>query len=180
MKFQLSGNLIGLQRSVNLMEFYNLTAEEDEHPHNIYIKELEDHHKVNGHEIEMPDITKPLKTRKVNIGSEVEPKYAIIGDYWDEDTVSKIKKLLHEYQELFPTNFSDMKGILGDLGVMKIPLNPYVNPVKQRSYRLNPKYKKKVKEELDKMLKARIIEHVKESEWVSPMVVQEKKEKMEI
>ena len=73
-----------------------------------------------------------------------------------------------------------MKGILGDIGVIKIPLKPNAKPVKQRPYRLNPKYKEKVRMELDKMLTVGIIEPVEESEWVSPMVVQEKKTKGEI
>lgn len=37
-----------------------------------------------------------------------------------------------------------------------------------------------VKEELDKILVAGIIKHVEESEWVSPMILQEKKTKGEI
>ena len=37
------------------------------------------------------------------------PKYATIGDYWDEEMVSKVTELLHEYQGLFPTKFSEMK-----------------------------------------------------------------------
>ena len=45
---------------------------------------------------------------------------------------------------------------------------------------MNPKYKKKVKEEIDKMLAAGIIEPIEQSDWVSPMVVQEKKTKGEI
>ena len=94
--------------------------------------------------------------------------------------VSKVTQLLHEYQDLFPTKFSEMKGILGDIGVIKIPLKPDAKPVKQRPYRLNPKYKEKVRMELDKMLAVGIIEPVEESEWVSPMVVQEKKTKGEI
>lgn len=73
-----------------------------------------------------------------------------------------------------------MKGILRDLGVMRIPLKPNAKFVKKRPYRMNPKYKEKVKEELDKMLTAGIIKPVKEYECVSPMVVQEKKEKGEI
>lgn len=68
-----------------------------------------------------------------------------------------------------------LKGILGDLGVMKITLKPDAKPVKQRPYRLNPKYKAKVREELDKMLVAGIIELVEESNLVSPMVMKEKK-----
>jgi hypothetical protein len=68
-----------------------------------------------------------------------------------------------------------MKGIAGELGEMKIPLKPGTKPVKQRPYRLNPRYKEKVKEEIDCMLKAGVIELVEESEWISPMVVQDKK-----
>ena len=52
--------------------------------------------------------------------------------------MEKITDLLHEFQYLFLIKFSEMKGILGDLGEMEIPLNPYVKPVQQRSYRLNP------------------------------------------
>ena len=73
-----------------------------------------------------------------------------------------------------------MRGIVGDLGVMRIPLKEDARPVKQRPYRLNPRYKEKVKDEIDKMLVAGIIELVEESEWVSPMVVQEKKTKGDI
>jgi hypothetical protein len=58
---------------------------------------------------------------------------------------------------------------------MRIPLKPGAKPVKKRPYRLNPKYKEKVKIELDRMLKAGIIEPIEESEWISPMVVQDKK-----
>ena len=83
--------------------------------------------------------------------------------------------MLHEFQYLFPTNFSEMKGILGDLGEMKIPLNPYAKLVRQRLCRLNPQYKERVKVELGRMLDAKIIELVKESEWINPLVVQDKK-----
>ena len=48
----------------------------------------------------------------------------------------------------FPTKFSYMKGIIGDLGEMKIPLNLDAKPVKQQPYRMNLRYKEKVKIEL--------------------------------
>ena len=76
--------------------------------------------------------------------------------------------------------FTEMKGILGDLGVMRIPLKAYAKPVKNCPYRLNPRYKEKVRQEMDKMIIAGIIEPVEESEWVGPMVVQDKKTKGEI
>ena len=44
---------------------------------------------------------------------------------------------------------------------------------------MNPRYKKKVKEEFDKMVFAGIIEPIEESDWVIPMVVHNKKTKGE-
>jgi hypothetical protein len=63
------------------------------------------------------------------------------GYYWDDATIDKITKLLHEYPDLFPTKFTEMKGIKGPMGEMKTPLKLDARPVKQRPYRLNPKYK---------------------------------------
>jgi hypothetical protein len=68
-----------------------------------------------------------------------------------------------------------MKGIKGSMGEMNIPLKRDARPVKQRPYRLNPKYNKKFRIDLDKMMEAGIIELVEESKWISPMVVQDKK-----
>lgn len=100
---------------------------------------------------------------------------ATIGDYWDEETISQVVDLLKEYQDVFPTSFSEMKGIAGELGEMHIQLKPDAKPMEKRPYRLNPKYKEKVKQHLDKMLATGIIIPVQESEWISPMVVQDKK-----
>ena len=44
--------------------------------------------------------------------------------------MEKITDMLHEFQDLFSTKFSEMKGILGDLGEMKISLKPYVKPIR--------------------------------------------------
>ena len=63
---------------------------------------------------------------------------------------------------------------------MRILLKEGAKTVKQRPYRLNPKYKKKVQNELDKMLVVGIIDPIEEIEWASPMVVQDKKTKGEI
>jgi len=121
-----------------------------------------------------------VNTKQVNIGTEAKPKFSKIEDYWDDTTVDKVAELLLKYQDLFPTKFTYFKGIIRDLGVMNIMLKPNKKLVKQRPYRLNPKYKEKVHVELDKMLVVGIIEPVEESDWVSPMGVQEKKQKDEM
>jgi hypothetical protein len=86
-----------------------------------------------------------------------------------------VANLLQEYHDLFPTTFSKMKGIEGDLGEMKIPLKPGAKPIRQRPYRMNSQYKEKVKAELDRMLVVGIIEPIEEYEWIIQMVVQDEK-----
>lgn len=44
----------------------------------------------------------------------------IVGDYWDEETISQVVELLKEYKDIFPSVFLAMKGIAGDLREMKI------------------------------------------------------------
>jgi hypothetical protein len=112
---------------------------------------------MEGLGVELPFIGQPIKIKKFNIGTEETPKIANVGDYWDVATIDKITELLHEYQDLFPTKFIDMKGIKCPMGEIRIPLKPGAKPVKQRPYRLNPNNKEKVKIELDRMLEAGII-----------------------
>jgi hypothetical protein len=50
---------------------------------------------------------------KVNIGIVENPKIAIMGDYWDNQTVERITELLREYNDFFPPNFLEMKGLAG-------------------------------------------------------------------
>lgn len=121
------------------------------------------------------DYNGPIKTKKHNICTEELPKMTIIGDYWDKEMIAQVVDLLKEYEDLFPRIFSEMKGIAGSLGAMKIQLKLDAKPVKRRPYWLNPKYKEKVHKELDLMFDAGIIVPVEEVDWISPMVVQSKK-----
>jgi hypothetical protein len=139
---------------------YNIISDEDDDPRNVKILETKGQQDIEGPGIELPFVGKPIKIKKVNIGTEKTPKLENAGDYWDDATIGKITKLLHEYKDLFPTKFADMKSIKGPMGEMKIPLKEYARPSKQRPYRLNPKYKQKVKIELDRMLEVGIIERV--------------------
>jgi hypothetical protein len=122
---------------------YNINVDEDNDPRKVKIAETKGQRDIEGPRVEIPFIGQLIKIKKVNIGTKQTPKLANVGDYWDASTIDKITELLHEYRDLFPTKFTDMKGIKGPMGEMKIPLKPDARPVKQRPYRLNPKYKKK-------------------------------------
>jgi hypothetical protein len=131
---------------------------------------------VEGPYLESKVFVAPIKVKKFNIGTNDNPKMESIGDNWDEKIVERVTELLREYSDLFPTNFTHMKGITWELGEIKIPLKHEATLVKKRPYILNPVYKQKVKVDIARMLEVGIIELVEESDWISPMVVQEKKQ----
>ena len=64
----------------------------------------------------------PLKIKQVHIRSSKNPNFTNVQNYSHVEAVAKITDLLQEYQTLFPTNFSERRGIVGDLEEMKIPL----------------------------------------------------------
>jgi hypothetical protein len=109
---------------------YYINADEDDDPRNVNITKTKGQRHVEGPGVELPFIGQPIKIKKVNIGTEQAPNLSNVGDYWDNSTIAKITELLHEYQDLFPTKFTDMKGIKGPMGEMKIPLKLDARPVK--------------------------------------------------
>jgi hypothetical protein len=96
-----------------------------------HIEEVEGEKDVEGPPLESEVISTPIKIKKVNIGTIEQCKMVSIGDYWDKQTLESIIELLCQYNDLFPTTFIEMKGIVGELGEMNIPLRPDARPIKQ-------------------------------------------------
>ena len=63
------------------MACYNMAGEPDDDPTNINIPESEGTREVKGSGISSDQFLKPLKIKKVNIGSPENPKFTNIGDY---------------------------------------------------------------------------------------------------
>ena len=116
-----------------------------------------------------------IKIKEINIAKEGDPKMARIGDYWSEQQTTEIVDLLKEYQDVFARDYKDLKGLVEEMGEMKIDLLPDATPVKKRPYKLAHKYKEIVKTKIDNMLTTRIKYHVDQSKWASRIVVQLKK-----
>ena len=98
-----------------------------------------------------------MKLQKFNISTKDKPKMEAIKDYWDEQMVYEVTSLLKEHGDLFPKIFTELKGIDGYLGEIKIVLKANSKLDKHRWYRLNPRVKQKVKKEIDLMLSTCLI-----------------------
>ena len=68
-----------------------------------------------------------------------------IGDYWSEEQTTKIVNLLKEFQDVFTRDYKYLKGLVHEMGEMKIDIKPDLRPIKKRPYKLAHKYKEIVK-----------------------------------
>jgi hypothetical protein len=84
-------------------------------------------------------------------------------------------RIVKDYSDVFAWAPTDLEGIPAELGEHAIDLQEGAVPLRQRQYRLNPRYSLMVKEEIDRLLEAGFIYPVNNSEWVSPIVVVPKK-----
>uniref|UniRef100_A0A2N9IIB9 Uncharacterized protein n=1 Tax=Fagus sylvatica TaxID=28930 RepID=A0A2N9IIB9_FAGSY len=84
--------------------------------------------------------------------------------------------LLREFHEIFAWSYQDMPGLDTDIVVHKIPLKPECKPVKQALRRMKPEVILKIKEEVEKQLKAGFLSTVTYSDWVANIVPVPKKD----
>ena len=72
-----------------------------------------------------------IKTREVDISNDDRPKIEKIGDYWSEAQTAEITNPMKEFQDVFVRDYKDLKGLLHEMGEMKIDVKPDVRPVKK-------------------------------------------------
>lgn len=72
---------------------------------------------------------------------------------------------------MFAWSYKDLKDVPPKIKMRHIDLIEVAKPVKQSPYRMNPKYKKRVKVELDKVLELGYINEIDYSDWLSPVAV---------
>ena len=68
---------------------------DEEYLRHLEIKETEGDCEIHGPELQIPDAAKPLKIKKVNIGSKEHPKFSNVGDYWGNETISKVMGMFY-------------------------------------------------------------------------------------
>jgi hypothetical protein len=110
----------------------------------------------------------PLKLQKFNIGSVENHKIASIGYYWDGKTMNEVHSLLWEYEDLFLKKFSELKGIKGSMGEMKIGLKLGSRPMKHRQYRINLRIKRRSRKKWKKFLWQDLFSQSKKQSGLSP------------
>ena len=81
-----------------------------------------------------------------------------------EEQTTEIVNLLKEFQDVFARDYKDLKGLVHEMGEMKIDIKPDARPVNKRPYKLAHKYKEIVNKDINNMLAVGIIYPIDQSE----------------
>uniref|UniRef100_A0A2N9FW93 Reverse transcriptase domain-containing protein n=1 Tax=Fagus sylvatica TaxID=28930 RepID=A0A2N9FW93_FAGSY len=113
----------------------------------------------------------------INLAQEgEEPKEVKIGTRFTSEQKEALIALLREFHEIFAWSYQDMSGLDTDIVVHRIPLKSECKPVRQALQRMKPEVILKIKEEVEKQLKARFQSTVTYSDWVANIVPVPKKD----
>ena len=72
-----------------------------------------------------------IKTKEFDISNDDRPKMVQIRYYWSDKKKIDIVNLLKEYQYVFSRDYKDLKGLVEEMGEMKIKLIPRTKPIKK-------------------------------------------------
>jgi hypothetical protein len=85
-------------------------------------------------------------------------------------------EFLCEHWRMFAWCPADMPGIPRELAEHELKIFPNTKPVKQSMCRYNPEKAKSMGEEINRLLEAKFIREIKETTWLLPPVMVEKKD----
>nr|AAT93985.1 putative polyprotein [Oryza sativa Japonica Group] len=113
---------------------------------------------------------------EVDIGDGTKPRPTFVNKNMRADYKVKIIELLKEYADCFAWEYHEIPGLSRELVEHRFPIKSGFRPYKQPPHRFNPLLYDRVKEEIDRLLKAGFIRPCRYAEWVSSIVPVEKKE----
>ena len=109
-------------------------------------------------------------TKEINLGTENDPQTVIISLNLNPEEESTLIQVLKEYKDTFAWTYEDKPGLDPALVEHRLPIKPGAKAVKQKLQRLHPKTALQVKEEVDKLHKAKFIKVVLYPQWVANIV----------
>jgi hypothetical protein len=173
-----------------LQQVISTTLEEELSPP--YLDDVANYFSLVEEEVEFQDLeqevkpeTSPIELKQLPLGLQYvflngdRETPVIISDKLFNDETRMLVATIEKYRSVIGYSLKDLKRISLSLCTHRIPMQQEHKPVREQQQRLNNAMREVVKEVL-KLLKARVIYPISDSEWVSPVQVVLKKGGMTI
>ncbi|KAM2517434.1 hypothetical protein PS1_032329 [Malus domestica] len=115
-----------------------------------------------------PKVQDPLEV--INLGTNEDPRPIQISGLLGVDDRARIICLLQEFKDCFAWHYTEMPGLDPTLVEHRMPINEGYKPVKQAPRRMSNEIEEKVKEEIERLVKAGFIRPAKYVEWLANIV----------
>jgi hypothetical protein len=112
---------------------------------------------------------------KVDIGDGVVPQPTYVSAHLNTSQKQEIIELLKAYMCCFAWDYTKMPWLSRELIEHRLPIKAGFRPYKQGARNFKPEIIRRVKEEVDRLLEARFIQPCRYADWVSNIVLVEKK-----
>jgi len=99
-----------------------------------------------------------------------------IGYSYSLEEIQTYKSLFQEFRDICAWSYEEMPGIDLSIVIHEIKTYPDTKPVRQTLRPVHPRKVAAIKDEVEKLLKARFIYHVPLTDWVSNIVPVNKKQ----
>ncbi|CAL8155831.1 unnamed protein product [Prunus armeniaca] len=116
----------------------------------------------------LPEVEDPLQ--EINLWTEDDPRSAFISALLKEPLKAELIALLQEFRDCFAWHYHEMPGLDRKLVEHKLPIKEGYLPVKQVRRRMSKDTKLKVKEEVERLLKAGFIRLAIYADWLANIV----------
>ncbi|KAM2398970.1 hypothetical protein ACFXTH_035589 [Malus domestica] len=115
-----------------------------------------------------PEVQDPLEV--IDLGTEEDPRPIQINGLLETNDGAKIVYLLQEFKDCFAWHYTEMSGLDSTLVEHRMPIKEGYKPVKQAPRRMSKEIEKKVKEEIERLVKAGFVRPAKYVEWLANIV----------
>ena len=116
----------------------------------------------------LPEVEDPLQ--EINLGTEEDPRPTFISALLKEPIKGELIALLQEFRDCFAWHYHEMPGLDRELVEHKLPIKDGYLPVKQARRRMSMDTELKVKEEIERLLKAGFIRPAIYADWLANIV----------
>ncbi|XP_073279540.1 uncharacterized protein [Primulina huaijiensis] len=107
---------------------------------------------------------------EINLGGLENPKVVYVSKLLEEQLKQDLINMLKEYKDCFTWSYDDMPGLDRKLVEHRLPLKEGFKPFQHPSRRMSKEVELNVKEEVEKLLKAKFIKPIRYTEWLSSVV----------
>ncbi|CAN6699597.1 unnamed protein product [Malus baccata var. baccata] len=116
-----------------------------------------------------PEVQDPLEV--IDLGTKEDPRPIHISGLLGVDDRARIVCLLQEFKDCFAWHYTEMPGLDPALVEHRMPIKEGYKPVKQAPRRMSKEIEEKVKEEIERLVKAGFIRPAKYVEWLANIVL---------